>query len=345
MWISLFPFPFLSAFVLTTGLILIFLLVPIFRRKIWRFEERHRQKRAISRLGGMAMLISFIVIFLLEPHLVMTRELLGLLVGILFISLFGLLDDIAELGWKIQMFFQVALTVIIFIFGIRITSLTNPFGGVWIFPTESFIIPSFLILFIWLFLVMNAINWLDGLDGLCGGVSFITLLTIVFLSLKPEVNQPPIALLAAVGAAVTLSFLFFNIHPARILGGTVGSMFLGFLITVLAVIAGTKIATALLVLALPIADALWVIGGRLQAGVSIFLPDKRHLHYKLRELGWSEGHIAMVFFLVTAIIATIALSTQALGKFVAMVLVMAVVFSLLFFIERQTSGKKTRTSL
>ena len=339
MLITLFLLPFLSAFALTAGFILIFLLVPLFRRQIWRSGTRHGREQTVSRLGGLAMLIAFLVVFFFDPHLVMTRELVSLLVGVVFISLFGLWDDITELGWKIQMFFQVALTIIIFIFGMHIASFTNPFGGVWIFPSEGYVIPSFLMLFAWLFLVMNAINWLDGLDGLCGGVSLITFLTIFFLSMKPEVNQPPIALLAIIGAAVVAGFLFFNIHPARILAGTVGSMFLGFLITALAVIAGTKIATALLVLALPIADALWVIGERIRVGASVFQPDKRHLHYRLRELGWSDGRIAWVFTSVTAIIAVIALSTQALGKLVAILLVLGIIFSLLLYVERKTLKK------
>jgi UDP-GlcNAc:undecaprenyl-phosphate GlcNAc-1-phosphate transferase len=187
---------------------------------------------------------------------------------------------------------------------------------------------------------MNAMNWLDGADGLCGGVSLITLTTIFFLSLKPEVFQPPIAILSVVGVGVVLGFLLFNVYPARILAGTVGSMFLGFLVATLAVIAGTKIATALLVLSLPIADALFVIWQRFHEGVSIFQPDKRHLHYKLMGLGWSERRITWFFFSVTALIALIALNTQALGKLLAIFLVLCVLFFLLFFVDYKTRTKK-----
>jgi UDP-GlcNAc:undecaprenyl-phosphate GlcNAc-1-phosphate transferase len=213
---------------------------------------------------------------------------------------------------------------------------------VWIFPYSDFVLPGFLLLFAWIFLVMNAMNWLDGVDGVCGGVSLITLAAIFFLSLKPEVYQPPIAIVAVIGIGVVLGFLFFNMYPARILAGTAGSMFLGFLIAVLAIIAGTKIATALLVLALPIADALFVIWQRMRDGVPITRPDKRHLHYRLMELGWSERRIAWFFFGITASIALIALNTQALGKFAALLAVLGILFSLLFFVERQTRMEKTR---
>lgn len=337
---SLYLAPFLIAFVLTAGLILLFLLTPLFRRAVWRFEKRHGYKKTLSRLGGVAMLLSFTFTVFFDPHLVLTREFYGLLLGGGLIFIFGLWDDLSELGWKIQVFFQVALAILIYIFGMRITTLSNPFGGAWVFPHDNYVMVGFIVLFAWVFLVMNAMNWLDGVDGLCGGVTLISLLAIFFLSLKPEVFQPPIAILSVIGVGVVAGFLLFNLHPARILAGTVGSMFLGFLVASLAVIAGTKVATALLVLSLPVADALFVIWQRFHNKASLFQPDRRHLHYKLLELGWSERHIAWFFFGVTALIALIALNTQALGKFVAILLVLSVLFAILFFVDYKTKTKK-----
>lgn len=340
MEIELFFTPFLIAFALTTGLILLFLLTPLFKRAMWRSGERHRHKKTVSRLGGIAMLIAFAFAFFFDAHLVITKEFYGLLLGTFFILIFGLWDDLDELGWKMQVFFQVALTALVFIFGMRIATLPSPFGGVWVFPYSDFVFPGFLLLFAWIALVMNAMNWLDGVDGVCGGIALITLATIFFLSLKPEVYQPPIAIIAAIGVGVALGFLFFNMYPARILAGTTGSMFLGFLIAVIAIIAGTKIATALLVLSLPIADAMFVIWRRVRDGVPIVQPDRRHLHYRLLELGWSERHIAWFFFGVTVVVALIALHTQALGKFVALLLTLGVMFALLFFIEHQIRTRR-----
>lgn len=340
MWTELFLTPFLIAFSLAAGLILFFILTPLFQRAIWRFGKRHSLKKTVSRLGGVAMILAFAFTFFFDPHLVITREFYGLLLGSFFIFVFGLWDDLNELGWKIQVFFQAALAMLIFIFGMRIMALTNPFGGTWIFPYSDFVLPGFLILFIWIFLVMNAMNWLDGVDGVCGGVALITFVTIFLLSLKPEVYQPPIAIIAVIGIGVTLGFLVFNIYPARILAGTSGSMFLGFLIAVLAIVAGTKIATALLVLSLPVADAIFVVWQRFRDGVPITEPDKRHLHYKLMSLGWSEQHIAGFFFGVTAVIAVIALNTRTLGKFTALLLMLGLIFFLLFMVDRQTRMKK-----
>lgn len=342
MWTELFLTPFLIAFSLAAGLILFFILTPLFQRAIWRFGQRHSLKKTVSRLGGAAMILAFAFTFFFDPHLVITREFYGLLLGAFFIFVFGLWDDLNELGWKIQVFFQAALAMLIFIFGMRITTLTNPFGGAWIFPYSDFVLPGFLILFVWIFLVMNAMNWLDGVDGVCGGVSLITFITIFLLSLKPEVYQPPIAIIAVIGIGVTLGFLVFNIYPARILAGTAGSMFLGFLVAVLAIVAGTKIATALLVLSLPVADAIFVVWQRWRDDVPITEPDKRHLHYKLMSLGWSERYVAWFFSGVTIVIAVIALNTQSLGKFTALLLILGMIFFLLFMVDRQTRGKKIK---
>lgn len=339
MFIELYIVPFLISLALTVGFILIFLLIPLFRKEIWRTESRHGYKKSLSRLGGVSMLLTFSFVMFFDTHLVLTKEFYGLLSGSILILLFGLWDDLNELGWKIQVFFQIVLTMLVFFFGIHIVSVTNPFGGIFIVPYENALLFSFSILLLWMFLVMNTMNWLDGLDGLCGGVSFITLLTIFFLSLKPEVYQPPIALLAIIGAGTVFGFLFFNMYPARILAGTVGSLFLGFLIAVLAVIAGTKIATALLVLSLPIMDAIFVLWQRIRERTSLFRPDKRHLHFRLLALGWSERQIAIFFFSFTILIAFLSLYTQGLGKFFALFSVFFIIFLFLLFVEHRSRLK------
>lgn len=339
---NLFVEPLLISFALTVSVCLILLSLPFFRERIWRQSERHSGKHQISRLGGIALLVGFFLAVLFDRHLVVSREIMALLFGSAVVGLVGIWDDFQELSFKTQGFFQVILTVLLFVFGIRITTIKNPFGEVIVLPEQGVLplLVGFILLLLWMSLVLNAVNWLDGLDGLLGSVTIITFLTIFFLSLKPEVNQPPVALLALIGAGVTAGFLFFNLHPARILAGTSGALFLGFLIAALSVIAGTKIATSLLVLALPIADALWVIGERLRAGVSIFQADQRHLHYRLRNLGWRESRITWFFSLLTGIIAVIALSTQALGKFFALLLVLALVFSFLLFVAQKTKRRE-----
>ncbi len=338
----LYIYPLLVAFSLTVLFQIVFLLTPFFQGALFRRPERRVREKSPVRLGGVAMIMGFGCTILFDPNLVITREISGMLLGIGGILIFGLWDDVKPLNWRAQLFFQVALAILVFLFGIRILTLTNPLGGTFIFPTDGFHFFSFLLLIVWLVLVINSLNWLDGLDGLSGGVALVSLTTIFLLCLKPEVNQPPLALIAAVGMGVVAAFLLFNIHPAKIVAGTVGSVFLGFLVAMLAVLAGTKIATALLVLALPVADACHVLYRRYRAGTSLFLPDRRHLHYRLEELGWKESRITWLFFGASAGIAIVALSTEKVGKLFAIFLALGVIFGILFFVESRYARYKEK---
>ncbi len=274
----------------------------------------------------------------------MTPPLWGFALGTVILFGFSIWDDLFDLSWRAQIFFQIVLGLLLFIFEVRILFVTNPFGGVWSFVPESSLLPVFVIGLGWLLLVMNALNWLDGSDGLCGGVSFIALITIFFLTMKPDVNQPAFAIIAASGAGATFGFFLFNLPPARIFAGTSGSMFLGFLLVFLSTAAGTKIATALLVLMLPVADSLLVITERFVSGTSIFERDRRHLHHKLSSLGWSRSRIIVFLLLFTALVAYLALQAKAEGKLfiLAFSFIAVILFSLLVTERIRRSGSVSR---
>ena len=341
---QLYGIPFLVALALSLGIGLLLLLMPLFQKRVWRESERHAEKAHISRLGGVAIITAFVIVVLFHPYLVLSKSIVGLIAGSILILLFGLWDDFRSQDWRVQLAFQVVLGLLMVIFGIRILSLNIPFRETMFFTEQAWFIPSVFISIVWFLLVMNAMNWLDGLDGLAGGLSILSLLTVTLIALRPEVNQPPVAILALVGVGATLGFLFFNFYPARILLGTTGSLFLGFLIALLALISGTKIATALMVLSLPIADALFVIIDRLLHHRSLFQPAQSHLHYRLRDLGWSEKHIAWFFYGVTSVIALLALSTTLMSKFIALILILLLVFSILIFVAWKTEQRKTLVS-
>jgi UDP-GlcNAc:undecaprenyl-phosphate GlcNAc-1-phosphate transferase len=112
-------------------------------------------------------------------------------------------------------------------------------------------------------------------------------------------------------------------------------MFFGFTLAILAIFSGTKIATAILVLFLPLMDFIWVIGERIKEGKSIFKPDQKHLHFKLLELGWSPIKINAFFFSATAIFSLIALNTRILGKSVTLLTAILLMLSFLVFIKKK----------
>lgn len=267
-----------------------------------------------KRLGGSVIITTFIIGTLVQPDIVVDAPLRSILWLSLFILTIGLLDDRRDLPWSWQLLFQLLAAGLAFWYGVRLGSLPLPWGEtLWLDPT-SLLWPSLAFSMFWLVLLMNAMNWLDGTDGLMGSVASVAFLVVTALALKPEVNQPPVAILSTILAGATLGFLVFNFPPARLLAGTSGSLFLGFVLGALSIFAGTKVATALLVLTLPIMDALFVVGERWAGGVSIVRGDQRHLHYKLRRLGWSDQRILACYTLITAIIAVLALNTENLGK-------------------------------
>lgn len=293
----------------------------------------------VRRLGGVAVILAFLVAVLSDSRLVVDRALLGMIVGTVAILFFGVWDDVRKLDWKLQGAFQLALGGVIFIFGMRIVSLPVPFvGQVFLdaFPLGG--IFGFVALLLWVVFLMNVLNWADGIDGLLPSISLVAFFVIFLLSLVPEVHQPPIGILSMACIGSIAGLLLFNFPPARILAGTGGAFFAGFMLASLSVLSGTKIATALLVLSLPVLDALWVFFERVRSGASPFLGgDARHLHYRLREIGWSDRRIVAWYTVSAALIGALALSVDAIGKTVSFVLVCLSVFAFLSWVRRKTS--------
>jgi UDP-GlcNAc:undecaprenyl-phosphate/decaprenyl-phosphate GlcNAc-1-phosphate transferase len=330
--------PFISSFLLSV--LLMALVVYLAKKVKWqgRGSERHIHKKEVSRIGGMAMILAFNFAVLLNGDLVITPEICGIMLASLIILVFGLWDDMKEIYWKTQLFFQIAVSVLVFIFGIRIYYITNPFtGGIFSLDSGFSVIISIGLVIFWIVFVMDCINWSDGIDGLSGGIAFLSAVTIFFLSLKNEVNQPPVAILACILAGEVLGFLIFNFHPARIMAGTSGAFFMGFAVAILAIISGTKIATAILVLAIPIIDFFWVVGERIRNKRSIFRPDKRHLHYKLLKLGWSEKKIIFWYLGVTMLISFVDLNTRVIGKIITLAVSAIIMLLALVVINRKIS--------
>jgi UDP-GlcNAc:undecaprenyl-phosphate GlcNAc-1-phosphate transferase len=137
---------------------------------------------------------------------------------------------------------------------------------------------------------------------------------LFFLSLAPFVNQPATALLAIVLAGAGLGFLKFNFNPARIFLGDSGSMFLGYMIAIIAIISGGKLATAGLILGIPILDAAWVIARRVLSGEKPWKADRKHLHHRLLDAGLSQKQTVILYWAFSALFGGIALASQTYGK-------------------------------
>lgn len=300
-------------------------------------RESGRKTTYVSRLGGVAMIFAFVGALFLHPDFVIDRQWWVLLGALGATAALGLWDDLSPLSWRPQLFMQVSIALFLFALGIRIAFVSNPFGeaGSIIHFASMGTFPwiSLLVGLIWFIAVMNTMNWLDGIDGLGGGVALVGASAIYATALLPHVYQPPVAIAAAAMAGAIVGFLVWNWFPARIVAGTGGAFFWGLLIAVLAVFSGAKIATTLLVMLIPLIDAVWVIIQRLRSGDNIFAPDRRHIHYKLIDRGWSQHRIAFFLTAITAVIAVGSVGLGAFGKLITIMIVTSAVIAFLLYIE------------
>lgn len=327
-------FLYLKPFLIALALVFLFIvLIRYLSAKYNLFGPGAREDRRrihfgnVSRFGGVALIFAFLSAIFLSGDIVIEKSHLGLIFASLLLLFYGVWDDLKNLKAKYQFAFQALAAMILIGAGVRVDYITNPFGGAvrldqWQVCSDAggicFSVLGSLFIFIWLVGMMNVMNWLDGIDGLAAGIGLIGSVILFLLSLNPDVNQPPLGILAAALAGVLIGFLVFNFHPAKVFLGTSGSIFLGFMLGSLAIFSGGKIATALLIMGLPILDAGWVIWQRLKSGSSVFAPDKRHLHHKLLELGFLQNQIFVFFVAVSAAFGMAALFLQSQGKVAAL---------------------------
>lgn len=286
---------------------------------------RRINTKPIPRLGGVAIVLgvwlTLIGFRIASPYFppfterqlfgIFDQNLFGVFLGSLILAITGVVDDIRGLlPWQ-KLIAQVLAAVCIPLFGIHIQWLAHPFGGPdiqlanWL---DNILIVG------WIVGVINVVNWLDGLDGLATGIGAIASLILFFLSLAPFVNQPATALLAIILFGACLGFLPYNFNPAKIFLGDSGSMFLGFLLAIIAVISGGKLATAGLVLGIPILDAAWVILRRLFAGQAPWQADRKHLHHRLLDAGLSQRQTVALYWVFAAVTGLVALGSRTYGK-------------------------------
>lgn len=301
-------------------------------------SERKIHTTPTPLLGGFAPMLAFFLVLgvLLWWRLDLTAgfstgQYLGLATAAAFLALGGFLDDRFRLPplWQIVWPILACLTVIAS--GASIHFITNPFGGLiqldqheislFTFAGISLVLVIWadLFSFAWLMGMSYTTKFLDGLDGLVAGVTAIGGLILFFVSLRPEVNQPTTALVALILSGSMLGFLPFNFFPARIFLGEAGSLWCGFMLGVLAIISGGKIATALLLLGLPILDVVWVILRRLREGRSPFRgADRKHLHFRLLDVGLSQRQAVLILYSFTAIFGVMTLIFHGWHKLLAL---------------------------
>lgn len=271
---------------------------------------RRQHTRPVARIGGLGLLIGFFAVALALYFFAPLKDehrqpLIGVLVGTAFVFLGGMWDDWRELKAGPQFVIQMLAGGIAVVATVWIEIVTLPFVGEKRFEWWL-TVP---ITIFWVMGMMNTVNFLDGLDGLAAGVAAIA--ALLFAIHSTRLQQPEIALYSIALAGACVGFLIFNIHPARVFLGSAGAMVLGYALATLSILAPARVATALLVMALPIADVFFQIVDRWRRGQSPMQSDRGHLHFRLSDFGLPQWPIVLGYWLFCALGGVIALSPIA----------------------------------
>jgi UDP-GlcNAc:undecaprenyl-phosphate GlcNAc-1-phosphate transferase len=237
-------------------------------------------------------------------------RLIWIFVSVAVLAIAGVLDDMNKISTKYR-FALVGLAILISIFlgGLKIEALSYPFNTL----SLNFVLVPQALAFLWLGFCLFATKLLDGLDGLVSSVGVIAFLTIASISVLPSVNQPLIFIFALIWAAGISGFLPYNFPEAKVYLGDGGSMIIGFMVGVLSILSGAKIATAVTVLGWFILDIFVVWSIRLlQRKNPLTTGDRNHWHHRLLSLGLNKRQVLVLTVILVIITAQlgIVLSTE-----------------------------------
>ncbi|MBR3255975.1 MAG: rubredoxin [Clostridia bacterium] len=309
--------------------------------------ERRMHNKVMPKFGGPAVILGFlisIIYLIIIMHLeggidLFGKEqygfkLLGMLLGIIVITITGIIDDIKEIKPLTKLFGQLVAAGIAVAFGIRINDITIPFLA----TPELGEILSIIITIIWIVGITNAINLIDGLDGLSSGISVISSISLLIVFLLNGSPMISIILITALAGAL-IGFIPFNFSPAKTFIGDSGSNFLGYCIAIISILGVAKTYTAIviiipvIVLAVPIFDTLWAIIRRIKKGKSlkaIVSADNGHLHHKLVRRGFNQKQAVLILYGISAAfgIFAVILFESGVWKAVSFLLMVVVAISL-----------------
>ncbi|MDP2104512.1 MAG: MraY family glycosyltransferase, partial [Desulfobulbaceae bacterium] len=249
---------------------------------------------AIPRIGGIAIFLAFSLSLFtalffenFKTQLLDNNEIIYLFAGGILSLLLGLYDDIKQLGPKVKFAVQTGIAIFAFLGGIKIRLIGLPLLGPVYFGWLE--LP---VTILWMLLVINAINLIDGLDGLAAGVSFFICIVLLAVAISHELLLVAIALACLSGSL--LGFLVFNFNPASIFMGDSGSYFIGYMLASLSIAGSIKSHTAvtflipIIAMGVPLLDTVWATTRRFIFGQELFQPDKDHFHHRLMRKGFSH---------------------------------------------------------
>lgn len=359
MQLTIYLFPFLLAFIITA------IATPLSISSIKRLgliddPKKHKHPamihtKPVPRGGGIPLLIGIAVtsIFFLP----ITKLTVALFISSLIAVITGSFDDKYDLSRYLRFGINILCALIVVGSGVGIPFITDPFGGILhldaflisfsFFGRHSVIVLSDILAVIWIVWVMNMLNWSKGVDGQMPGVVAISAIVIGLLSLRFSVVDPASAFAATLSfiiAGASLGFLLYNFYPAKIFPGY-GATAVYLLLAVVSILSTAKLATAILVMGVPMVDGAFTVIRRILSGKSPFWHDKKHLHHLLLQLGFGQRRIALFYWIVSAILGAASLVLSSTGKVFALIMLVILAGGGIFFLHIITKNSDEKQSV
>ena len=304
---------------LVVALVVTMVVMPLVRRLAIRLgaidmpgkagtdSERHLHTQPTPRMGGLAIFLGFCLS--MARFVQLNSQLTTMLVGALIIVVLGMVDDVKNLPAWLKLIFQIVAAVVAVSGGSVIRYLSAP---AWLAENGHlnlgiFSVPATVL---WIVLITNAVNLIDGLDGLAAGVSAISSVCLLVVALG--YSDMTVAVICSALAGSCIGFLPYNISPARIFMGDTGSTFIGFILAVASVQGLFKIyalisfAVPFFMLGLPIFDVCFAVISRVSHGESPMKADRKHVHYRLLDMGLTKQQTVAVLYIVSGILGLVA---------------------------------------
>jgi UDP-GlcNAc:undecaprenyl-phosphate/decaprenyl-phosphate GlcNAc-1-phosphate transferase len=349
--------PFITAFIAT---IIATPISLIFIRRLGLFDDpkAHKHpaiihKKPIPRGGGIPLVIGILagaIVFL--PF---SKIAIAIYLALIFALAVGILDDKFDISPYLRFVLNIVTAGIVVASGVTISFVTNPFDGILhlntIFSLSLFgfinIGLSDLVAVVWIIWVMNMLNWSKGVDGQMPGIVVISAVVIGIVSMRYPLTEENTLIAATLSFAIAgsaLGFMFYNFYPAKIFPGY-GATAVYLALAIVSILSSAKLATAILVMGVPMVDGAFTVARRILTGRSPFWHDNKHLHHLLLNLGIGQRSIALFYWSISGILGTISLLLSSRGKVFAIIMLVVLVGGVLFFLHFALSHKNDKKSV
>ncbi len=310
-------------------------------------DNRRVHNKPMPRIGGLAIVVAMVVG--LSVYYFFTRNIeqialnkvfLGYAIGALIIATMGFIDDAFSLRARYKFIFEMAAGISLYVFGIRISGITIPFLNMDMIQLKWLEFPATII---WVLIVTNALNLIDGLDGLSAGIASIAATSLLIIFISTSLSLEAIVITATLVGA-TLGFLPYNFNPAKTFMGDVGSNFLGFTLATVSILGFAKgytiiaIVVPILAMGVPIFDTLFAMIRRILKGQPPLKPDGAHIHHRLLKRGLNQRQAVLLLYTITTILCIIAVLIVSADVWkILILLIAAICFVLLGIINAKKS--------